>query len=365
MQTNKKKVAIIGTNGVPARYGGFETLTEYITKELGNEFDFTVYCSNIYKKEDRIKLYNKSKLIYLPLKANGFQSILYDILSTFHAWFKSDILLILGPAAGFILPLNIFFKKKIITNHGGLNEWEREKLSFFQRNYAYLNHKIAGLNSDKNISDNLPLNKSLFNSFGISSNVIEYGGDHIKIEEISSKLKKKYCFLSNSYTLCVARAQIDNNLHLLIETFKQLPNNILVIISNWNISKYGRELLAKNQGINNIFLIPAVYEKYDLNVIRSNAELYIHSHSQCGTAPSLVEAMNYNIPIICYDVETNRETTQNKSFYFNDSSSLKYLIKNLLPENLIELKKNMYFLAKKKYTWKNISNKYAKLISEL
>ena len=206
MKTNKKKVAIIGTNGVPAKYGGFETLTEYITKELGNEFDFTVYCSNIYKKEDRIKLYNKSKLIYLPLKANGFQSILYDILSTFHAWFKSDILLILGPAAGFILPLNIFFKKKIITNHGGLNEWEREKLSFFQRNYAYLNHKIAGLNSDKNISDNLPLNKSLFNSF--KSN----GGNARKIVKFETLIREIIENVGNYLAqtiLCINRA-LDN-----------------------------------------------------------------------------------------------------------------------------------------------------------
>jgi glycosyltransferase involved in cell wall biosynthesis len=364
MQNNKKRVAIIGTNGVPASYGGFETLVEYLTKELRNEFDFTVYCSSIYKKKERLESYNKSKLIYLPLKANGFQSILYDIISTFHAWFKSDILLILGPAAGFILPLNIFFKKKIITNHGGLNEWEREKLSFFQRKYAYINHKIAGLNSNENIADNIPLKKSLYKSFGVSTNVIEYGGDHINIEEIPSKLLKKYSFLSNSYSLCVARAQIDNNLHLLIETFKELPNNILVIISNWNISNYGKELCKKYQGISNVFLIPAVYDKYDLDVIRSNTELYIHSHSQCGTSPSLVEAMNYNIPIICYDVETNRETTEHKSFYFNDSSSLMSLIKNLSLDNRIELKKNMYNLAKKKYTWKNIANKYANLISK-
>ena len=80
MQTNKKKVAIIGTNGVPASYGGFETLVEYLTKELRNDFDFTVYCSSIYKKKDRLESFNKSKLIYLPLKANGFQSILYDLI---------------------------------------------------------------------------------------------------------------------------------------------------------------------------------------------------------------------------------------------------------------------------------------------
>ena len=111
MKKNKIKISIIGTNGIPPRYGGFETLTEYLTKELGNDFNFTVYCSSIYKKDERVKSYNNSKLIYLPIRANGIQSIFYDSICTIHALIKSDVLLILGPAAGFILFLNFFFKK--------------------------------------------------------------------------------------------------------------------------------------------------------------------------------------------------------------------------------------------------------------
>ena len=274
-------------------------------------------------------------------------------------------MLVLGPAAGFILPLNKLFKKQIITNHGGLNEWERQKLSFFQRKYAYLSHKIAGQNSNVNIADNLPLKESLFRAFGVKTSVIEYGGDHIDIEEICSRCLGKYSFLSEPYSLCVARAQIDNNLHLLIETFRDLPNKNLVIISNWNVSKYGQELWSKYNGLSNIFLVPAVYDKYELDVVRSNTELYIHSHSECGTAPSLVEAMNYNIPIICYNAETNRETTGNKSYYFENCRDLESLIINLSDDERITLKEEMFSISKKKYTWKVISRKYANLMSSL
>ena len=361
MKNRKKKVAIIGTNGIPARYGGFETLTQYISKELGKDFDFTIYCSSIYKKKERRKKYNNTNLIYFPFKANGIQSVLYDIISTFHAWFTADVLLILGPAAGFILPLNFIFKKTIITNHGGLNEWEREKLSFIQKKYAYINHKIAALYSNFNITDNLPLKKSLFQSFGVESEVIEYGGDHINIENICSKSLKKYPFLSKPYSLCVARAQKDNNLHLLIDAFKDLPDKNLVIISNWNISHYGQDIWEKTK-LHNVFLLQAVYDKNELDIIRSNTDLYIHSHSQCGTAPSLVEAMSYNIPVICYDVETNRETTEHKSFYYSNSKDLKLLVSNLSVEKRLELKEKMFIIAKNKYTWKNISGKYQKLI---
>lgn len=361
MGIKRKKVAIIGTNGIPARYGGFETLTEYVSKELGKDFDFTIYCSSIYKKRERRNKYNNSNLIYIPFKANGIQSVLYDIICTFHAWFTADVLLILGPVAGFILPLNFIFRKKIITNHGGLNEWEREKLSFIQKKYSYINHKIAALYSNYNITDNLPLKKSLLQLFGVESEVIEYGGDHINIEKISAKSLKKYPFLSKPYSLCVARAQKDNNLHLLIDAFRDLPDKRLVIISNWNISHYGQEIWKKTN-LRNVILLQAVYDKNELDIIRSNTDLYIHSHSQCGTAPSLVEAMSYNIPIICYDVQTNRETTEYESFYYSNSKDLKLLVSNLSIEKRLDLKEKMFIIAKNKYTWKNISRKYQKLI---
>lgn len=67
----KKKVAIVGTNGIPARYGGFETLAENLTKELNEEFDFIVYCSKIQKP--KLKSFNNSKLINLPLKLMDFK----------------------------------------------------------------------------------------------------------------------------------------------------------------------------------------------------------------------------------------------------------------------------------------------------
>ena len=124
----KKKVAIIGTNGIPANYGGFETLAQSLTKYLNREVDFIVYCSSrSYKK--KYDSYNGAKLIYLPFKANGGQSFFYDLVATTLAWFSADVLLILGPSAGIILFLNKIFKKKLIVNHGGLNEWEREKFS--------------------------------------------------------------------------------------------------------------------------------------------------------------------------------------------------------------------------------------------
>jgi glycosyltransferase involved in cell wall biosynthesis len=361
----KKKVAIIGTNGIPARYGGFETLAENLILNLNDTYDFTVYCSNIYKKHERLKYFKNARLIYFPLKANGIQSVLFDIFNTFHAWVTSDVLVVLGPAAGFILPLNKLFRTNLIVNHGGLNEWEREKLSFLQRKYAYYNHKLAAKSANTNIADNLPLQVSLTTTFNIKANVVEYGGDHVVNRNISDGIKEKYKFLSHPYDLSISRSQQDNNLHILLNAYSKIPNRNLVLISNWQVSDYGKKLKINFQNkYPNVFVINAIYNKEELDVIRTNTSLYVHSHSQCGTAPSLVEAMNYNIPVICFDVATNRETTKNKTHYFKDESSLIKLVCSLTVNSLEEIKQRMLDIAKENYSWKIISKKYKEVIDQ-
>ena len=107
-----KKIAVIGTVGIPAKYGGFETLVEYITKEIYQDFDITVYCS-AKSYSEKLETYNNCKLHYINLEANGMQSILYDIRAIFHALKYADVLLILGVSGCIILPfIKLFFKKE-------------------------------------------------------------------------------------------------------------------------------------------------------------------------------------------------------------------------------------------------------------
>lgn len=354
-----KKIGIIGTNGLPPRYGGFETLAEHLTGLLKEKYNFYVYCSG--RKTTKNTRYNKIKFIYIPLKANGFQSLLYDTISTLHAFVFCDVLLILGPVAGIVLPINFLFRKKIITNYGGLNEWEREKYNWFQKFFLLISYKAALYSSNVNIADNYILAKNIEKTFGKDSIVIRYGGDHVSKQCFEEIDKTEYSFIGTDFFLCVARAQIDNNIHLLIDTFKQLENKNIVIISNWNVSRYGIEQYERKDIESNIILIPAIYDTRQLDKIRSNCFCYIHSHSRCGTAPSLVEMMFHCKPILCFDVPTNREVTANKCFYFSDSNSLKSIIENT---NVIELNHSAVQLeeyANVNYRWDKIINEYEKI----
>ena len=136
MNTLLPKLAIIGTVGVPAKYGGFETLVHYLVKNLNKRLDITVYCSEkSYSEEERVPTWNGAKLHYIPLKANGLQSIIYDLWSILHALRYADTLLILGVSGCMFLPIiKMFSKKRIIVTIDGL-EWRRPKWNWFAKRF--------------------------------------------------------------------------------------------------------------------------------------------------------------------------------------------------------------------------------------
>ena len=361
----RKKVAIIGTNGIPAKYGGFETLAEYLAIYLNTEYDLTVYCSGV-SKDKTLKRYHNSNLVYVPLKANGWQSMLYDAWSIIHALFTSDVLVILGFSGAIAFPFRVFFKKKIVFNIGGI-EWKkvRGKKSLAALEIAIKKwfEKLCIRFSDVVVVDNQVLQDYVKDTYNIDSVLAEYGGDHAIRRPITDELIVKFPFLETKYDVTVSRAQEDMNIHLLIEAYKQIPERNLVVVSNWHISDYGIILKSDNyEKYPNIFLQDAVYDLDYLNVIRGNGEIYFHTHSLCGTAPSLVEAMNIGLPIVCFDVETNRSTTEEKSFYFGDVGSLISILKRLKKNDLEKLGEDMLRIAENRYNWKRIVSLYKRCI---
>jgi glycosyltransferase involved in cell wall biosynthesis len=358
----KKKIAVIGTVGLPASYGGFETMTDYLTKYKKEEFDFYVFCSKTTKAK-QLDQFNGAKLIYLPFKANGWQSIIYDVVSICKSWFKYDTLIILGTPGCLILPILNFFKKtKTIVNFGGL-EWKRDKWNYLIRQYLKFTEKIAVRNSTYVVADNQHFCNYIKNEYETVSTLIEYGGDHASVLIPSKELLETYTFLTKKYYVSVSRSQFDNNLHILLEAFSKTPKKNLVLISNWDNSEYGIKLKSTYSNFENIYIIDAIYDLSKLDVIRSNAKAYIHSHTYCGTAPSLVEAMCLGLPIFSFNVKTNMYTTENKAIYFSNSNELIQVLDRYNDLEISYLGEKMMRIAQKRYLWQIISNKYSNIIN--
>ena len=364
----KKKVAVIGTNGIPARYGGIETLAEYLVRDLNEDYDLFCYCSKT-PKDKQIKEYYNTKLVYVPLKANGWQAILYDGWTILRSLRKHDVLLILGCSCPFVMPLKALTKKKVVYNAIGGREADKVRgwkpLGKLELAVKKSFGRWTVKNSDFIIVDNAANVESFEKQNGVKPLLAEYGGDHAIAEPITEDALKKYSFLTGPYDVTVSRAQEDMNIHMVIDAYKNVSERTVVIVSNWQKSEYGQKLYAENAGkYENIILLNAIYDQKELNTIRSNATLYLHTHSMCGTAPSLVEAMYLGLPVICFNVPTNVETTEHQSVYFKNVPELVNVLRDLDDTKLESLKLKMEEIAHRRYNWKRISDLYRECINK-
>jgi glycosyltransferase involved in cell wall biosynthesis len=356
-----KKIAIIGTVGIPAKYGGFETLTEYLTKNLSSIFDLTVYCSaKNYSK--RITNYNGVDLKYINLNANGIQSILYDSISIFRSFKNSDSLLILGVSGCIVLPIvKRTSNVKILINIDGL-EWKRAKWGRFAKWFLKLSERIAVKYADEVIVDNKVIQDYVKSEYNYTkSHLIAYGADHVSKETLDKELSNKYQFIKNGYALKVCRIEPENNIDVILKAFSMFPEKKIVCIGNWSNSDYGEKLKIAYSKYKNIFLLDPIYDQQVLNQFRSNCNLYLHGHSAGGTNPSLVEAMYLGLPIFAYGVDYNKETTKNKALYFDNTTELLSLLKKTKEKQLIKIGSDMKNIAEQSYTWDYISTQYSKL----
>lgn len=352
-----KKIAIIGTVGIPAKYGGFETLVEHLSLQLSSKLDLYVYCSSITYR-NKPKIHNNTRLYYLPLKANGIQSILYDMISIIHALFYADTLLILGVSGCSILPLIRFFsKKKIIVNIDGL-EWKRNKWGKYTKKFLRFSEILAVRYADSIIADNKEIQRHVQTEYSKESILIPYGGDHAVKESFSKDTLEKYPFLKGEYAFKVCRIEPENNIEMILDAFAFNESLQLVIVGNWENSDFGKSMRNKYGSHSHIHLLNPIYKQCTLNEIRCGSKVYIHGHSAGGTNPSLVEAMSLGLPIFAYAVNYNKETTVNQALFFNDSAELILLIEKMKDIDLDFYGQKMKEIASQHYVWSVIAEKY-------
>jgi glycosyltransferase involved in cell wall biosynthesis len=359
----KSRVAIIGTVGIPARYGGFETLAAQLADHLGKAHYITVYCSSkAYKKEERKSHEGQAKLVYLPFQANGIQSIIYDCVSILHALFRNDVLLVLGVSGGIILPfVRWFTRKKIIVSVDGI-EWKRAKWGKLAAWYLWFAEMLCVKYAHANIADNESIQDYTAQRYERLSTIIEYGGDHAKSETFTEGDLEQYPFISKPYAFSVCRIEPENNIHLILEAFEDLPAHQLILVGNWKKSEYGLSLLSKYSGKQNMHLLDPIYDQRLIDAFRTNCMIYLHGHSAGGTNPSLVEAMSLSCCVFCYDVSYNRTTTQHKALYFRTAAELRMLIRRTPYLQILSLRHAMKSIASVRYTWSAVTARYGDVI---
>jgi glycosyltransferase involved in cell wall biosynthesis len=358
MRNGRKNIAILGTVGIPAIYGGFETLAVNLTQfHQANALpsELVVYCS-AKSYSARPDSHLGARLRYIGLNANGVSSIPYDIVSLFSAvWHRSDVILLLGVSGASALPLvRLLSRARIVTNIDGI-EWKREKWKGLARWFLRFSERMAVRYSHEVIADNAGIAEHVAKSYGRDCHVIAYGGDHALQTPI-----KPYDGppLPPRYALTLCRIEPENNVAMVLGAFAAKPEMPLVFVGNWNNSDFGRELRQRYAALPHLHLLDPIYDIGVLRTLRGNAALYVHGHSAGGTNPSLVEMMHFGVAILAYDCIFNRCTTEEKARFFKDAAALRDALDSLDAGEAARIGEDMRRIAKARYTWDAVGRAY-------
>ena len=351
-----RKVAIIGSHGLYANYGGWDQLVKNLAEKKSNsELEYLVFNSKEAPKDIQ-NLPNGITVKHINIKASGFEGLFYDFWAILLCYYKVDTILLLGvqgiPLISF---LKIFKKTTIISNVGGL-EWERPKFSYWAKLYLKFCFHLSFILSKNVILDNEHYLKFAPTTRKYKAVIIPYGGEINNELEITKALSEKYPFLEKEYYLSISRALEDNFIDKICDTFSKTKET-LVLISNFTSSAYGKNVFEKYSNISNLILINGLYQKNELDLIRRKCKAYIHTHTLCGTAPSLVEMIITKIPIISVDVPQNRFTLNNSGIYFKTYDELKEILESNFDLNKFVPKRELI----SKYDWQTIVNDYQAL----
>ncbi len=356
------KICIVGCAGLPASYGGFETLAENLVlycerHELA--IDLSVFCSGRLSA-GVVREFHGAQLMYVPLPANGVASIAYDAWSLLCAIRnRADVVLVLGVSGAVTLPLvRLLTRIRVVTNIDGI-EWRRAKWGKLARNFLRASEWLAVRCSHVVVADNHAVADHVAKQYGAPCTVIAYGGEH-SVEVVGRPFP---LVLPDIYALALCRIEPENNVEMILEAFSRNAALALVFVGNWNASKFGREMRGRYQRHAHLVLADPEYDLGALKTLRQGATVYVHGHSAGGTNPSLVEMMHFGVPVIAFDCAFNRNTTQDQATYFNSVEALLAAL-NALPALLAsDSGAHMRNLARKLYTWTQVGAQYFRVLA--
>lgn len=368
-----KKIAIIGSRGIPARYGGFETFTEEIgTRLAARDYDICVSCESGSLPE-----YKGVKLMYCPVKPvfRSVYEILYDVYFLFRTYPACDSVYVLGIGSAPCFFISKIFKKKIILNFDGI-EWKRNKFNRLQKGILYFQGMCAIMFSDIIVADALAIKRYIESKGGKNVVYIPYGvetpeagrWDQMKITRAGGRLKG---LEEGHYYLAVARLEPENNINMMIEGFLLSGSkNKLVVIGDFQNKKYRalvEETMKRSGGQDRVIFTGAIYEKDILNMLRQHCFVYLHGHSVGGTNPSLLEAMAMKNIVLAHDNEYNREVGGDALIYFPSPEGLADRIQMIEgdPAAYQGLKDIASRRVSECYSWEKVTDEYDKLFKSL
>ena len=356
------KISIVGTRGIPARYGGFETCVEEISVRLAQRgHRVTVYCVND-SVSDEPREYKGVKLVQLPrLRTKASEYVIKTLAATALALTSNDeVLHIFGCSRVPMAFLGRLRGKATIMTLDGL-EWERSSYPGFARAAMRSYAELAMVYPHVTVTDSPSSTRWYSERTGIEPTYIPYGT--VLSDSVEDGVLEKYGLRRNDYILFVGRLVKEKGVHTLLEAFKTLETDTqLVVIGDApGGSEYAQELMSLAD--ERVSFLGAVYGR-EFESLRNGALVYVHPSLLDGTSIALLGAMGAGRCVVSSDLKENMDVAGDAAVYFrkDDATSLRESLDVLLrdPEKMKVCSRKAAERASELYDWDTIATHYEK-----
>ncbi len=361
------RIAILGTRGIPASYGGFETFAERLaTRLVARGHEVTVYCRAHYVSPRQME-YHGVRLKVLPtIRHKYFDTIVHTFLSAIHAISgRFDVALICNAANAPFTPILRFTGTPVAINVDGL-EHKRKKWSRLGRSYYQLAERLSTLLPNEMVTDAQVIQDYYLAHHNAPSTMIAYGSDVERRPD--RELVRKWRVEPNRYVLYVSRLEPENNCHLVIEAFKKVRTayRLLIVGDAPYAVQYINDLKARARGDKRIIFTGFVFGQ-DYRALQQNAYCYVHATEVGGTHPALLEAMGYGNCVLALATPENMEVVADAAVPYADEFDLAEKLQRVLRDgSLVQAYRHRAQLRiRSHYDWDRVVDQYEQLFARM
>lgn len=365
--TQRPTVRILGTHGVPANYGGFETAAEKIGLHLrARGWRVIVYCQVPGRGEITEDEWRGIERVNVPVDLPGWRGTsLFDLLCVRHAGRHGDLNLVFGYNTGIF---NVWQRVRgipMVINMDGI-EWSRARWGWPRQAILYVNERFSALFGNHLIADHPEIEKYLWTRAPRRKiSMIAYGAD--EVIDADEQPVRALGLDPGRYLTLICRPIPENSILELVEGFSRTSRPVkLAILGDYHPDSDAYHRAVVDAASDDVVFLGGIFDPDVVQPLRFHGAAYLHGHTVGGTNPSLVEALGAGNPVLAHDNEYNRWTAGPEQAYFASAASAGDRIDDMLGvEGRLEA---MSDAARARYrsglTWEQVGEQYRELLEQ-
>lgn len=329
---NDRHIRILGTRGIPAAHGGFETFAEHLAPYLAQRgWRVTVYCQEdgigpVFEDE-----WQGVRRVRMPVATPGAAgTVVFDWKSTLHAAGEKGLVLTLGYNTAVFCALYRLRGQKNVINMDGV-EWRRQKWGRVAKTWFWLNDWAGCWLGNHLVADHPEIKRHLATRVRADKiTMIPYGSD--RVDEADAGLIAPYDLTPGDYAILIARAEPENSILEVVRAWSRQPRGCKLVVLGRYEAGHAYQRAVQEAASSEVIFPGAIYDKAVVQALRFHARFYVHGHRVGGTNPSLVEALGAGNAVLAHDNLFNRWVAGEAGVYFRDEAECAGWLERLLED---------------------------------